>query len=120
MRAERALRADGALGRELADERHELGAVDRAQVVDDPLRVRLLCPAASKSSRTELGDDDAAVGELRRRSRAPREQLQLRERRRLVDLDEHLRDVGARLDELGREPRAPSGSCSSTGTGPCR
>ena len=99
------LRAAAAPRRELADERDELGAVDRAQVVDDALRVRLLRPGRLEVLAAELGDDDPAVGELRRVLERAGEQLQLRERRRLVDLDEHLADVRARLDELGGEPQ---------------
>ncbi len=120
MRPERALSRDGRLGGELADERDELGAVDGAQVVDDPLRVRLVRARSLEVLAAELRDDDAAVGELRRPLERAREELQLRERRRLVHLDEDLRHVGAGLDELGRRAGAPSGSCWSTGTGPCR
>ena len=51
MRAERALARRRRLGRQLADERDELRALDRAQVVDDPLRVRLLRRRRPRSPR---------------------------------------------------------------------
>ena len=51
MRPERALSRGAAPARKLADERHELGAVDRAQVVDDPLRVRLVRARPPRSPR---------------------------------------------------------------------
>ena len=77
-------------------------------------------PAASKSSRRSSETTILPVRQLRRALERAREELELRERRRLVDLDEHLRHVRARLDELGREPQRLRASCSSTGTGPCR
>ena len=98
-------RAVVAPGRQLAHERDELRAVDGPEVVDDPLRVRLLCAGRVEVLPPELGDDDPPVRELGRPLERAGKQLQLRERRRLVDLDEHFRHVGARLDELRREPK---------------
>ena len=61
-------------------------------------------PTSAKSSRSEVRDDEpAALVHLRPLERA-REQLQLRELDALVDALEDLVHVGARLDELGREP----------------
>ena len=100
MGAERALaRGRGAVG-QLADERHQLGPVDGSQVVDDPLGVRLLGTRGVEVLTPQLGDDYPSVRELRRPLERAGEQLQLRERRRLVHLDEHLAHVGTRLDEL--------------------
>ena len=77
-------------------------------------------PTSAKSSRSEVRDDEPPPSyELRPLERA-REQLQLRELHRLVDVLEDPVHVGAGLDELGRERGAPSASCSSTGTGRCR
>ena len=61
-------------------------------------------PAASKSSRRSSETTTRPSASSRRALERAGEQLELRERRRLVDLDEHLADVRAGLDELGREP----------------
>jgi hypothetical protein len=90
---------------ELADERDELGAVDGAEVVDDPLGVRLLGAGRLEVRAAKLRDDDPAACELACVLERPREELQLRERRRLVDLDEDLAHVRARFDELRGEAK---------------
>ncbi len=120
VRAQRALAGGVRAGRELADERDELGAVDGAQVVDDALRVRLLGPGVLEVRPAELRDDDPPVRELRRALERACEQLELRERRRLVDLDEHLRSRPRPPRRARRRAGAPWASCSSTGTAPCR
>ena len=93
----------GRLGR-LADRRRQLGPLDRAQVVDDPLGVLLPHAELVEVAPQQVRDDEPpAVVDLRPLERA-REQLQLRELDRLVDALEDALDVDARLDELGREP----------------
>ena len=62
-------------------------------------------PTSAKSRAQEVRDDEpAALVELRALERA-REQLQLRELHRLVDVLEDPVDVGAGLDQLGGEPQ---------------
>ena len=62
-------------------------------------------PTSAKSLAQEVRDDEpAALEELRAVERA-REQLELRELHRLVDVAEDAVDVGSGLDELGREPQ---------------
>ena len=61
-------------------------------------------PTSAKSRAEQVRDHDPpAFVDLRPLERA-REQLQLRELNRLVDALEDAVDVGAGLDELGREP----------------
>ena len=61
-------------------------------------------PTSSKSLAHEVGDEQPpALVELRAVERA-RQQLQLRELHRLVDVAEDAVHVGARLDQLRREP----------------
>ena len=52
-----------------------------------------------------MRDDDLAALEHLRPLERPREELQLRELDVLVDALEDAVDVGARLDEIGREPQ---------------
>ena len=62
-------------------------------------------PTAGEVVLQQVRDDEpAALEELRALERA-REQLQLRELHRLVDVPEDTVHVGAGLDELGREPQ---------------
>ena len=60
-------------------------------------------PASSKSRSQEGGDDQAPALETCALLERPREELQLREGDVLVDALEDAVDVGAGLDELGRE-----------------
>ena len=108
------------LRRRLADEGDDLGALDRAQEVDDALGERLLRPGGGEVAALEVGDDDAAaLVDLRLVERA-REQLELREGDVLVDVLEDPVDVGAGLDEVRPPSAGPSGWCSRTGSAPCR
>ena len=102
-------RVGAVLRRRLADEGDDLGALDRAQVVDDALGERLLRPGRREVAPLEVGDDDpAALVDLRLVERA-REQLQLREGDVLVDVLEDPVDVGAGLDQVGRHPQGLRG-----------
>ena len=49
------------LRRRLADQRRDLGALDRSQVVDDPFRERLLRAGRVEVRPLEVRDDDAAA-----------------------------------------------------------
>ncbi len=77
-------------------------------------------PTSAKSVAQEIRDDDQSALEHARALERTREQLQLRELDRLVDLLEDRVQVGAGLDQLRREPVATSASCSRTGSGRCR
>ena len=95
-------------------------ALDRAQDVDDALRVRLDRPDLAEVAAHEVRDDDPAVLVERRPIERPREELHLRELHRLVDALEDPLDVGARTRAARPRAAAPSASCSSTGSGRCR
>src|SRR5919199_5361703 len=89
------------LRRRLTDQGRELGAFDGAQVVDDPLGVRLLCAGPVEVGALEVRDDHAAAVEDLGVLECARDELQLRERDVLVDALEHAVHVCAGLDELG-------------------
>src|SRR3954471_20967526 len=92
-----------AIARRFADERDHLGSLHGAEVVDDPLRVRLLGSDVREILPQQVRDDEtAALEELRAVERA-REELELRELDRLVDVAEDAVHVGSGLDELGCE-----------------
>src|SRR6516165_1226438 len=81
--------------RRLADQRDHLRALDRAQVVDDPFRVRLLGADGREVLLREVRDDQAPAlvqGGVVERAR---EQLQLRELDGLVHVPEDAVHVGA-------------------------
>src|SRR5579871_366128 len=71
--------------RRLADQRDHLRPFDRAQVVDDPFRERLLGADGGEVAAQQVRDDEAAALEHLRAIERPREQLQLRELHGLVD-----------------------------------
>src|SRR5207237_1599674 len=83
-RTERDAAGRAVVARRLTDQCGELGALDCAQVVDDPLGVRLggadLCEVGAE----EMRDDDQPALEHTRAFESAREQLQLRELDRLV------------------------------------
>ena len=91
--------------RRLADQRRHVRALDGAQVVDDPLRVRLGRAHLGEVAAQEVRDHEPAalvdLGALQR----PRQELHLRELDALVDVLEDLVHVRARLDELRRQPQ---------------
>src|SRR4051794_20274517 len=89
------------LRRRLPDESGQLGALDRAQVVDDPFGIGLLGPRGVEVGLLEVRDDDAAAVEDLGVLERPGDELQLGERDVLVDALEDAVDVGASLDELG-------------------
>src|SRR5919202_1901359 len=99
--AQRHLLAAGPAVDELARERRHLRALDRAQVVDDALRVALLGPGqpevvAGQPAERELPPVVALdVGER------PGQQLELRVGHALVEAAVDAVDVDARVDELG-------------------
>src|SRR5579864_551544 len=76
------------VARRLADEGDHLGALDLAQVVDDPLGVRLLSADVVEVAAHEVRDDESAAFEELRPVERTREQLQLCELHRLVHLAE--------------------------------
>ena len=88
----------------LADQRDHLRALDRAQVIDDPLRVRLLGADLGEVVPQQVRDDEPAAVEQLSAVECTREQLQLGELHRLVDVLEDPVDVCARLDELCGQP----------------
>ena len=89
----------------LPDQHRELGPFDGAQVVDDPLGVRLGSAGLHEIGAQEVRDDDPPSLEHLGTVERAGEQLQLRELDGLVDLLEDGMDVGSRLDELRREPQ---------------
>ena len=93
------------VARRLADERDHLGAFDRAEVVDDPLGVRLLGADVPEVVLEEVRHDEPPSLEELRALECACEQLQLRELHRLVDVLEDAVHVGPGLDELGGEPQ---------------
>src|SRR5262245_46133483 len=104
-RAQRYAPRRAAVARRLADQHGELRALDSAQVVDDPLRVRLGGADVGEVGPHEVRDDDASALEDARALERAREQLQLRELDGLVDLLEHRVHVGAGVDELCGKPQ---------------
>ena len=103
--AQRHLPRRRSVSRRLADERRYERALDRAEHVDDPLRVRLGRADRLEVVRDEVRDDDLAAFEHLRAFERAREELQLRELDVLVDALEDAVDVRPRLDEVGREPQ---------------
>ena len=103
-RAQRDLPRRAAVAGRLADERRDERALDRAEHVDDPLGVRLGRADRLEVVAQEVRDDDLAALEHLRALERAREQLQLRELDVLVHALEDAVHVGARLDEIGREP----------------
>src|SRR5215470_7140694 len=98
-----ACRAVGA--RRLADQRDHLRALDAPEVVDDPLRVRLLRADLGEVVLEQVAHDEpAALVDCRPLERAS-EQLELGELNGLVDEPEDAVDIGAGLDELCGEPQ---------------
>src|SRR5581483_8308843 len=93
------------VARRLADERRELGPLDGAEVVDDPLGVRLGRADLGEVAAHEVRDDDQPALEHARALERACEQLHLRELDGLVDLLEDVVDVGPRVDALGCEPQ---------------
>ena len=91
------------VARRLADQRDHVGALDGAQVVDDPLRVRLLRADVAEVVLEQERDHEPPALEELRAFQGTGEQLQLGELHRLVDVPEDPVHVGARLDELRRE-----------------
>ena len=92
-------------GGRLADQRCELGPLDRAQVVDDPLGIRFLRARVLEVLALEVGDDHApSLEDLGVLERA-RDELELREGDVLVHALEDAVDVGPRLHELGGETK---------------
>ena len=73
-------------------------ALDRAQRVDDPFRVRLDRADLHEVVPEQVRDDERAPGVDLGPAERPREQLQLRELDALVDALEDLLHVGAGLD----------------------
>ena len=94
------------LGGRLADERDDLGTLDRAQVVDDPLGEGLLRPGRGEVRPLEVGDDQAPALVDARPLEGAGEQLDLGEGDVLVDVLEDLVHVRARLDEFAASRRA--------------
>ena len=92
-------------GGRLADQRCELGALDRAQVVDDPLGVRLLRARVVEVLALEVGNDHAASLEDLCVLERARDELELGEGDVLVHALEDAVDVGPRLHELGGETK---------------
>ena len=91
--------------RRLPDQRRDHRSFDGAQVVDDPLRVRLGCPDLGEVVLPQVRDDEPAARVHLRPLERAREELQLRELDVLVDGLEDLVPVGAGLDQVGREPK---------------
>src|SRR5204862_4452930 len=91
--------------RRLTNQCRHIGALDRPQVVDDPLRIRLGGADAREVASQQVGDDEtAAVVDLSPLQRS-RQQLQLRELHRFVNAPENAVDVGARIDQLSGQPK---------------
>ena len=103
--AQRHLAWRGAVTRRLPDERRYERALDGAEHVDDPLRVRLGRADRLEVAAHEVRHDDLASLEHLRALERPGEQLELRELDVLVDALEDAVDVCPRLDEVGREPQ---------------
>src|SRR5262249_47796936 len=92
-----------AAGRRLADEYRHVGALDRAQVVDDPLRVRLDRADLEEVAPQEVRDDESAAVVHLRPFERPRQELQFRELDALVYALEHALEVRPGLDQLRGE-----------------
>src|SRR5919197_2429576 len=91
------------IARRLADQGDHLRAFDRAEVVDNALRVRFLGADCAEVVLEEVRHDEPAALEELRPLEGAGEQLQLRELHRLVQVPEYAVRVRARLDELGRQ-----------------
>ncbi len=87
----------------LADQGDEHRPLARAQVVDDPLRERLVGPGLGEVGAQEVRDHEPSVLEGPRVLECAGEQLQLRELHRFVDVPEDVVDVRACVDEIGGE-----------------
>src|SRR5205823_2465095 len=85
-RAERDTAGRPLLAGRLADQRDHLGALDRAQVIDDPFGERLLRTYFGEVVAYEVRDDEPAAVERGSAVERTSEQLQLRELHRLVDV----------------------------------
>ena len=78
-------------------------------MVDDTFGRRLVGSGIREVLADELRDDDAAARERSRSFERPCQQLELRKRRRFVDLDEDLAGIRSRLDEVGGETESLRG-----------
>ena len=89
--------------RRLADQNRHVRALDGAQVVDDPFRVRLGGTYLGKVGAEQVRDDDSSTFIDLRAIQSACEKLQLRELHRLVDALKDAMDVRTCLDKLRRE-----------------
>src|SRR5215207_10887651 len=92
------------LSRRLADERGDLRALDRAEVVDDPFRIGLLRPDRVEVLPLEMRDDHSPTLEDAGVVERFGDQLQLGEGDVLVNALEDAVYVGASLHELSSNP----------------